>query len=202
MNPYRAWNDFGDAGFVRPLLKNTQLEHRPLQVVYDANWQGWNAKAFHKAVNGKGAALVLCSAVGHGYFGGYNPKGWAGTGGARPSVAAFLFYQKGNSNNNKWQKLRKVGGGGLACAKDDPDTGIILGADGLVIPLQASRGSNPKAAYSNLGPYFERGSDQKYSLFRKDVGGVQLTQLKVLTGVYAKGEEIPYAGAVLDFTSG
>ena len=102
MNSFRNWNDFGDAGFVRPLLKNTQLEKRPLQVVYDAAWQGWNAKAFHKAVDGKGAAVVLCSAVGHGYFGGYNPKGWAGTGGARPSVAAFLFYQK----SGKWQKRR------------------------------------------------------------------------------------------------
>lgn len=44
---------------VRPLLKQTQLESRPLQTVYDANIHGWNCQAFHKAVDGKGAAVVL-----------------------------------------------------------------------------------------------------------------------------------------------
>jgi hypothetical protein len=76
----------------------------------------------------------------------------------------------------------------------------VLGADGLVTPLES--GSGGKAAYSNFGPYFERGPARKYSLFRRDQRVVQLTQLKVLTGVYDKGEEIPYAEAVMDFASG
>ena len=36
----------------RPLLKNTQLQSRPLQLVYDANKNGWNPGAFHQAVDG------------------------------------------------------------------------------------------------------------------------------------------------------
>lgn len=187
--------EFGDARTVRPLLKNTQLESRPLQVVYDANWQGYNAKAFHRAVDGKGAAVVLCQAKGR-VFGGYNPKGWSGNGGARPSVASFLFYR----GRTGWKKLRKIGGGGLACAKDDPDTGIFLGADGLVVPLSTQ---DKRACSSYLGTYFERAKEGNEEIYSIVPGGAcKLDSLKVLVGVYAKGEEIPYSGAVLDFTSG
>lgn len=189
--------DSGEAKIVRPVLMNTQLESRPLRVAYNAASQGWNARAFHKAVDGKGASIVLAKARGvSGFFGGYNPKGWSGLGGARPSVAAFLFYSKGSEG---FQKVRKVGGGGLACAKDDPDTGIWLGADGLVIPLQ--NGGQSKLAQSKLGTYFERGPAGRSSLFG-DSASVELTELKVLVGVYKAGEEIPYSRAVLDFTSG
>jgi hypothetical protein len=189
--------DSGEAQIVRCLLKNTQLESKPLRVAYNAAKQGWNAKAFHKAVDGSGASIVLAKANGvPGYIGGYNPKGWSGLGGARPSVAAFLFYSRGSEG---YQKVRKIGGGGLACAKDDLDTGIWLGADGLVIPLQ--RGNQSKLAQSKLGTYFERGPERRSSLFGESAS-VELTELKVLVGVYKKGEEIPYSGAVLDFTSG
>lgn len=201
-NEYRTWNDFGDPSIVRPLLKQTQLEKRPLTVTYDANRQGWNVQAFHRAVDGKGAAVVLARGKRGGWFGGYNPKGWSSNGGARPSVAAFLFYTKAG----KWQKLRKIGGGGLACAKDDPNTGIWLGADGLVIPLAQKPSLFPskdsKMAQSFLGTYFERGPDQKLSLFHNNGCVMELSELKVLVGVYERGEEIPYSGAVLDFTSG
>lgn len=194
LNPAKYPGDTGDAALARPLLKNTQLESRPLKVVYNANnLGGWNTGSFHKAVDGKGAAIVLCKARGA-WFGGYNPKGWSSTGGARPSVAAFLFYQ---NPSGTFQKLRKVGGGGLACAKDDPNTGIWLGADGLIIPFNEGKA---RTATSKLGTYFERGPDQLSSLFPS--GSVELSELKVLVGVYAKGEEIPYSGAVLDFTSG
>lgn len=199
MNTYRAPLEFfGDAALVRPLLKSTQLEKRPLRVAYDAHWQGWNARAFHRAVDGQGAAVVLAKCLGH-YLGGYNPKGWSSTGGARPSVAAFLFYAPSNGRSG-FQKLRKIGGGGLACARDDPDTGIWLGADGLVIPLEGGRGRQPRAVQSRLGTYFERGPEGRYSILPDN--GFQLEELKVLVGVYGPGEEIPYSGAVLDFTSG
>ena len=136
----------------------------------------------------------------------HNPKGWAGLGGARPSVAAFLFYQKEPSmdygeTNNEWQKLVKVGGGGLACATDNPDEGIYLGADGLVIPLRA--GERSRAAQSKLGPYFERGPDDLSSIFSTGGGGAATLQdLKVIVGIYPDGEEIPYSGGVMDMTSG
>ena len=44
-----------DAKLIRPLLKNTQLQSRPIQIVYDAEQDGWNPTVFHNAVDGKGA---------------------------------------------------------------------------------------------------------------------------------------------------
>lgn len=192
---------------IRPLLKNTQLEVRALQLVYDARRDGWNTKAFHKAVDGKGAAIVLgkvpISKTSFFYVGGYNPKGWSSNGGARPSVASFLFYSNPTENtsttaNITYQKLQKVGGGGLACAKDDPNTGIWFGADGLIIPLE----KNDKTARSKLGTYFEQGPKQLSSLFGNGIPSKELIDLYVYTGIYSSEEEIPYSGAVLDLTSG
>lgn len=217
LSDIKVSSDDADARLVRPLLKQTQLESRRLRVAYNARSQGWNPQAFHRAVDGQGAAIVLAKAsrssnnnISKEWFGGYNPKGWSSLGGARPSVAAFLWYTTTTTNTNKsgdnnrsgnsttLQKLRKVGGGGLACAKDDGNTGIWLGADGLVIPLED--GHEPRRAQSKLGPYFERGPDSLSSIF--GAGAVELSELKVLVGVYERGEEIPYSGGVLDMTSG
>ena len=95
----------------RPLLKNTNLEDRPLQLVYDANKNGWNPNAFHKAVDKKGPSLVVLTTTSGLVAGGYNPKGWVSYGEARGSIAAFLFCQNPNGG---WTKLRKVGGASLA----------------------------------------------------------------------------------------
>jgi len=65
--------EFGKAAFVRPLLKQTQLEFRRLKVVYDAKKDGFNAQNFHRKVDGKGASVVLAKAGGN-WFGGYNPR--------------------------------------------------------------------------------------------------------------------------------
>ena len=183
-----------EARLVRPLLKNTQLESRPLTVAYNAQRDGWNPYAFHKLVDGRGAAVVLAKTKTGVLCGGYNPKGWSSLGGARPSVAAFLFYQR--NFFSKIQKLRKVAGGGLACTRDDPSFGISFGPDGLVIGLQPG---SAKSATSILGSYYECGPENLPSLF----GGVtELAELKVLVGVYGPNEEIPYSGGVLDMTSG
>jgi hypothetical protein len=193
-----------EAEIVRPLLKQTMLERRPLQKVYDAEEDGWDPRTFHDKVDGKGAAVVIASYEDKNsgstikkIVGGYNPKGWSSNGGARPSVAAFLFYEKDQPRS--FQKLQKCGGGGLACANDDPNSGISFGPDALVVPLQPQR---PHFSSSKLGPYFERGPQNLSSLFESNGGGAQLVSLKVLTGVYEDGEEIPYSGAVMDMTSG
>jgi hypothetical protein len=216
LSDMKVSSDDADAKLVRPLLKQTQLECRRLRVAYNARSQGWNPQAFHRAVDGQGAAIVLAKASRSSnennkskeWFGGYNPKGWTSLGGARPSVAAFLWYTttaatitdaNKSSATKTLQKLRKVGGGGLACVKDDGNTGIWLGADGLVIPLED--GNEPRRAQSKLGPYFERGPDNLSSIFGAGAA-VELSELKVLVGVYERGEEIPYAGGVLDMTSG
>lgn len=203
---------------MRPLLKQTMLESRPLQKVFDAELHGWDPRSFHERVDGKGAAVVIATyqdnsgATLSRVVGGYNPKGWSSNGGARPSVAAFLFYETQHNDISTlsslstrtestptFKKLQKCGGGGLACANDDPNLGISFGPDALVIQLQKQR---PYFASSKLGPYFEKGPENLSSLFEKSGGCIQLESLKVLTGVYDDNEEIPYSGAVMDMTSG
>jgi hypothetical protein len=173
---------------VRPLLKNTNLETRALKLTYSANRNGWNAEAFHRAVDKKGGALVVCTTTSGLLCGGYNPKGWVGYGEARGSIAAFLFVQ---NPDKTFTKLRKVGGAGLA-QMDMPESGPSFGADSLVIPLG---GDNPRAARSKLGSYYERFSDGTNSLFGAKMASVQLKDLKVYHGVYAEGEYIPFTDA-------
>jgi hypothetical protein len=182
--------EFGDPAFVRPLLKQTQLEKRKLQVVYDANRHGFDGKIFHSKVDGKGAAVVLAKCRGH-IFGGYNPRGWASLGGSRPSVASFLFYK----TLFGWQKLRVLGGGGMACARDEFDNGIYFGAEALVMPLN---GANKRNVASRLGTYFEPSPDGRMTVLPKGGGNFRLEELKVLVGVYAPDEDIPNSGGVTD----
>lgn len=115
-------SDVSDAtvSIVRPLLKDTQLEARPLQVVFDTRrGDEWTARAFHEAVDGRGAAVVVGATTSGQTVGGYNPKGWASLGGARPSVAAFIFASPAGRAPGPSDKVPKVGGGGLACANDE-----------------------------------------------------------------------------------
>lgn len=171
---------------VRPLLKNTYLETRGLKLTYNSAKNGWNAIAFHKAVDKKGGALVVCTTEDGLLCGGYNPKGWVGYGEYRGSIAAFLFVE---NKDGTFTKLRKVGGAGLAQI-DNPESGPSFGADSLVIPL----GDNPRVARSKLGSYYERFDDGTNSLFGSSAS-VQLKDLKVYHGVYEEGEYIPFTDA-------
>jgi TLD len=182
-----------DAELVRPLLKHTQLETRPLQVAYDANRDGWDPMSFHQGVDAKGATVIVAREKDTGrIFGGYNPKGFCSYGGARPSVAAFLFYEK-HGIPGKFQKLQKLKDGKLSCARDDADFGISFGTSDLVVGLQLG---NERQATSRLGEYFECGPENLASLFGKEIA--ELEDLKVLVGCYGDDEDIPYSGEVLD----
>jgi hypothetical protein len=181
-------SDDKDMARVRPLLKNTNLETRGLKLTYSASKNGWNAIKFHKAVDKKGGALVVCTTQDGLLCGGYNPKGWVGYGEARGSIAAFLFVQ---NMDGTFTKLRKVGGAGLA-QMDNPESGPSFGADSLVIPLGNDR---PRLARSKLGSYYERFDDGTNSLFGERGASVQLKDLKVYHGVYAEGEYIPFTDA-------
>lgn len=193
--------EFGDAALVRPLLKQTQLETRKLQVVYDANRHGYNPQSFHSKVDGKGAAVVLAKVNGQ-WCGGYNPRGWASLGSPRSSVAAFLFRQ---TLFGGWEKVRVSRTGSMACGNDLYDAGIYFGADSLVIPL---RKPNEHLIKSRLGQYFETRSDGKTSILPARAGeDLQVQELKILTGVYAPGEGTwhdhfdPWRGSTSKLTS-
>jgi TLD len=181
--------DDKEMAMLRPLLKNTNLETRALQLVYNANRNGWNPTAFHKAVDKKGPSLVVCTTTSGVVCGGYNPKGWVSYGEARGSIAAFLFVFADN-DEGKPTKLRKVGGASLAQI-DEPESGPKFGADSLIIPLGKE---NPKMARSKLGSYYERFPDGNNSLFRTS-GSVLLKEFKVYQGVYGPDEFIPFTDA-------
>lgn len=180
----------GPEAIVRPLLKQTQLQNRKLKVTYDASKHGWDARAFHAMVDGKGASVVLAKCRGQ-WIGGYNPRGWASLGGVRSSMASFLFHQKNLLGG--WQKLRVARNGSMACAKDEYDTGIYFGADSLVIPLTGDR---PKLCLSRLGYYFEEGPKNKSTLLPVKGADSSISELYVISGVYDKGEVIPNSGGV------
>jgi len=182
-------SDNAEMARFRPLLKNTNLEERALRLTYDANRDGWDAQAFHRAVDRQGGALVVCTTRLGVTAGGYNPKGWVGYGENRGSIAAFLFKQ---NLDGSFTKLRKVGGGGMA-QMDNPENGPCFGADSLVIPL--SQRQNPKMARSKLGSYYERFPDGTNSVFGKNDPVVQLRDLKVYHGVYEEGEYVPFTDA-------
>lgn len=172
---------------LRPLLKNTNLEERGLKLVYNANRNGWNPDAFHRAVDKKGPSLVVLTTTDGLVCGGYNPKGWVSYGEARGSIAAFLFVF---SPDGSATKLRKVGGASLAQI-DEPENGPKFGADSLIIPLDKK---NPKMARSKLGSYYERFRDGTNSLF-KTSSSVQLKEFKVYQGVYGPDEYVPFTDA-------
>lgn len=180
----------GPEAIVRPLLKQTQLEKRKLKVIYNAKKDGWDAQKFHQKVDGKGASVVLAKVRGQ-WIGGYNPRGWASLGGSRSSVASFLFYQKLFG----WQKLRVARTGSMACGRDEFDAGIYFGSDSLVIPLDKQR---PRSVASRLGYFFECGPENKTTLLPVKGVNLNVDELYVVSGVYAKGEDIPNSGGVTD----
>jgi hypothetical protein len=52
-------SDNAEMAALRPLLKNTNLEFRGLQLTYSANRDGWNPVSFHKKVDKKGGGMSL-----------------------------------------------------------------------------------------------------------------------------------------------
>lgn len=191
--------DSPEVATFRPLLARTQLQSREVQLLYDANRDGYSSEVFHEKVNRKGACVVLAR-TGKALFGGYNPKGFVGYGESRGSKAAFLFTWPDGDTLKPAMKMRKVGGAALAVV-DQPDTGPKFGADSLVIPLRApgsTSGERDCIAYSKLGSYYERRPDGSNCLFGEGESGKgeMLTDLKVYAGVYAEGEEIPFDDAL------
>jgi len=186
---------------LRPLLKNTNLEFLSLRQAYDANSDGWTAEDFHSKVDLTGPCLVVCETEGGAVCGGYAPKGYAGYGEYRGSIAAFLFTWPDGDVSAPVIKLQKVGGAGLATV-DMPEDGPMFGMDGLVIRMDPGV---TKRAVSKLGPYYEPiagvGAKRGRSIFAdSEVDGVpsttSLTRLQVYVGVWPEGERIPFSGAI------
>lgn len=185
---------------IRPLLACTQLEHRELTLTYDAAAHGWSTTAFHAAVDCKGAAVVFCRTEDGAEVGAYNPKGWASMGNARPAPAAFLFnLEKGA------RKIRAESYMGCnSISSDAPDRGINFGVEALCVNLKPNEREDDaeRRAYLKLGAYFRKDDNGGEGAIWGGAGSTTLAELVVYTGVYLPGEDFPYAGAVMDMTSG
>jgi hypothetical protein len=174
------YDDTTELNRIRTLLKGTVLEETQLQLIYDAEKDGWDAKTFHSLVDHKGPAVVLGVHGEKRLVGGYNPRGWSSKGGSHSSVAAFLFYEQ---LSGELLKLCKVGGPDVACSMDDPDFGIYFGVEDLQIGFQNGQLQH---ASSKLGRCYEWGPAETESLF--PTGTVELDSLRVYTGVNYRHE--------------
>jgi hypothetical protein len=204
--------DSPEAALFRPLLARTQLATRAVALAYNTDVDDWDAEAFHAAVDRKGAAVGICKTQTSGAVCGfYNPKGFVGYGESRGSIAAFVFTWQDGDTSRPPAKLRKVGKA-YGSVLDSPDAGPTIGADTLVIPLRPPRATwptgseNDRIARSKLGSYFERLTEGscRNTLFGKgdNAGGEKLEFLRVYTGVYEEGEEIPFNDVCETYSTG
>lgn len=187
--------DSKEAATLRPMLKNTNLEFLSLRLAYDDKKHGWSAAAWHEQVDKTGPCVVVARTQGGAVCGGYAPKGFAGYGEYRGSIAAFLFTWPDGDTSRPVIKLQKVGGAGLATI-DEPETGPRFGSDGLVIAMDPGR---ERMATSKLGPYYEAimpGGVRSVFAPSDDPKACELTELRTYVGVWPEGERIPFAGAI------
>ena len=179
---------------LRQLLKQTNLETRPLVLCFDASRHGWRASAFHEKVDRKGPCAVLCRAKGGGVFGGYNPCGWVGYGESRGCIAAFLFYFPKGDTSARPVKLAKIGGASMAQLDDGA---IKFGAEGLTIPLGTlGKSVSSQKAFSKLGLYYENAPDGSRSLFPGGKPEIELESLQVYRGDFGS-DPVPYNDAMI-----
>eukprot|EP01035_Chromulina_nebulosa_P019339 gene19339-25203_t len=180
-----------DVKLIRQLLAKTNLETRPLQILYDSNVDGWKRKVFHERVDKKGPAIVLCRSKKGGVFGGYNPTGWVNYGEYRGSIAAFLYVFPNNNIKARPIKLAKISGAGLA--QIDDGGGPKFGSEGLTIAMEPN---NPKAVRSRLGLYYEKLPNGDNTLLPDKSYIDELIEFKVFGGIYESNEKIPYSDAL------
>jgi len=178
---------------IRPLLKQTNLECRPLILAYDAQRDGWSANSFHSKVDKKGPSLVLCQ-TSDGVFGGYNPCGWVNLGESRGGIAAFLFYFPNGDTKQRPVKLQKIGGASMA--QVDDGGGPRFGMEGLYIPLGAlGRMTSSKAVLSKLGLYYQNCPNGQRSLLPRGAPTAELSDLRVFCGDFGS-DPVPYRDAM------
>ena len=128
--------DAGDVKLMRPLLKNTNLEFLQLKEVYSSSnpLAGFRPEAFHAGVDRKGPCIVIARTQGGAVCGGDSPKGFAGYGEYRGSIAAFLFTWPDGDTSKPAVKLQKIGGASMACCPPESYPQIPCGLDPFGAP--------------------------------------------------------------------
>jgi len=187
------------------LLDGTILQGQSMVLAFDAQRDGWTAKAFHSRVDDRGPALVVASSAGGARFGGFNPVGFASREDYRDSNSAFLFrWQPGEPEEAEAERLARVGSPAIF---DFGAQGPCFGADALKIPLglAPSMGSSyagvggtmelgpanaagSTTARSRLGSHYAKRADGGRTLFA-DTEGMDciLTSLRVFVSPGREG---------------
>ena len=182
------------------VLRDTTLYSTRLILRYDASEHGWNAAAFHDKVDNMGPAFLIAKTNNGGYFGAFNPVGWASREDYRDCYGAFLVkWPKPGSTKEMPFILPKQGGPGAAIF-DFGAEGPIFGAEALKIPLGRAPsmgssyaqlggaalfggGKEVKTAKSRLGEYYSP-EDGTLSLFaaKDGLNQAELIELRVYSG--------------------
>ncbi|KAL9187725.1 hypothetical protein ACHAXT_006103 [Thalassiosira profunda] len=168
--------------------------------VYKATKDGWGALDFHKCVDGRGSAIVVCLSKSGKRFGGFNPLGWNSSDDYSNSNSAFLWFDK----NGKATKCPILVGGNTAIY-DYATSGPNFGAADLCIgPPRAqvmggftgpdtednrSVAGNLRKGKSSVGGAYD------YQKGWPVAGEFQLAEVEVYCNLNA-GKRMPYRGGL------
>lgn len=184
-------SDEGEVKLIRPMLRQTVLEKKPLELVYDAEEDGWNAEAFHYGVDQQGPVVVIAKTQAGAIVGGYANCGFIGFGEPRNSISAFLFSWSDGDTSKPVVKLQKAATSfGEAATVDVSTNGPRFGYDGF--SMMMTRGQE-HSARSKLGLDYEAMPDRRNSIFAREEGNnAYITELRAYVGIFPEGKEVPY----------
>ncbi|CAM9846831.1 unnamed protein product [Chrysoparadoxa australica] len=115
---------------LEPLLEGTNLGCPGVELsrAYKGSVDGWSSVNFHRAVDGKGSAIVIAQTTTGAILGGYNAAGWRSSDDYISSTNCFLFSYKGQTLS-KYEVI----GSGDAAIYDYSKEGPRFGSDALII---------------------------------------------------------------------
>jgi hypothetical protein len=201
---YEAWYENADGATraVCACVRGTVLDGRVIRAAYDAETDGYAARAFHAAVDGAGPCVVVGRTKAGSRFAGFNPLGFYGVEDYRSCASAFLARWESEKAYARGEAPKFVANalpGGNSAIFDYGSQGPCFGVDGLRIPLGMAplngssyagvggsydlgetNASGSRSARSRLGTHYEGFSDGTSTLFAPSEGmDAELVELKV-----------------------
>mgnify|MGYP003305479873 CR=1 FL=1 len=160
---YDAWTARATAkdasvAAVLAAVRGTVLEGRVLEVAYDAETRGYNARAFHADVDGRGPCLVIGKTTKGSRFAGFNPLGFYSVEDYRESGNAFLCKWRSDAAFRRGDAPSDVANvlpGGNAAIFDFGAQGPCFGVDALRVPLGFAPPNG--SSYAGVGGSFDLG---------------------------------------------
>ena len=211
---YETWYANADGGTraVCACVRGTVLDGRVVRAAYDAEKDGYAARAFHAAVDGAGPCVVVGRTKAGSRFAGFNPLGFYGVEDYRSCASAFLAKWESEKAYARGEPPKFVANalpGGNSAIFDYGSQGPCFGVDGLRIPLGMAplngssyagvggsydlgetNASGSRSARSRLGTHYEGFSDGTSTLFAPSEGmDAELVELKVFCAPSLRRED-------------